>query len=151
MLHFGIKNYSKSAISPESIYVEINSSNVRPPSLQSIPFIDELQKLNLPIIVHTNEINSHLETLLLSKYFIKTGRPVNANSFAEAISASCLVLCCYDDNFSNLLLPNLCVFSSVKDLIDFIIYLESDNFMYERLLFAQKQILDQQLNLAYGS
>lgn len=142
------KNYSKPGILPDSIYIEINSSSVRPPCLESIPFINELQKLNMPIIVHTNEINSHLESLLLSKYFIKTGgRPVNANSFAEAISSSCLVLCCYNDNFSNLLLPDQCVFSSVKDLIDFILYLESDPGLYERLLFAQKQILDQQLNL----
>lgn len=133
-----------------SIYIEVNSSNIRPPTLQSIPFLEQLLLINIPIVVHSNDITNHLESLYKAKYFVKTGgRIVNANSFAEAISASCLVLCCYEDNFGNLLLPSQCLFHKVEDLIDYIVYQEANPDIYDHLLFAQKSILDSHIHFGF--
>ena len=134
----------------DGIYIEINSSGTRPPTLDSIPHIEKLIRLGLPVSVHPNRIDKHLALLLKSKYFIKTGgRPVNANSFAEAISASCLVLCCHGDNFSDLVLPHQCLFTSVDELIEYVSILEKNPTLYAKLLFAQKAILDSQVSYGF--
>jgi len=131
----------------QGIYLEINSGNKqeRPPKLSSIPDAIMLHaKTGLTIKTHKGTIDSHLTDLITSKYFIKLGgRPTRGNAFMEAISAHTLILMSKDDCFGNMTLPEATYFENIDDLIQKILYFESNPIPYYLLLEKQKQCLVQ--------
>ena len=141
--NFIIKNFKKKK-EKSGIYFEINSgkSNILS-SKKKYSFKDNFRKLKIPLRFHKGDIKTHLDQLVLSKYFVKyQGRPVRGNSFIEAISSECICFLSYSDCFGNLNLPNFCYYSDIEELLEKITFLENNNNERLDLILEQKKFLD---------
>ena len=140
---FFIKNYGKNS-SKSGIYFEVNSfNNIKNHDLKKISPPQKFKKLNIPLRYHQGTMKSHIDNLIVSKYFVKfEGRPVRGNSFIEAISSECVCFLNYADCYGELMFPKYCYYSDTNELLLKINYLEGNEEERLRLISEQKRILD---------
>ena len=141
--NFLIKNFNRNK-EKSGIYFEVNSFNTHWPSSNNKVIIPtNFKKLGIPLRFHNGDMKSHLDQLILSKYFVKyQGRPLRGNSFIEAISSECICFLNYSDCFGKLNLPKFCYYSDINELIQKINILENNNNQRLKLIIEQKNVLD---------
>lgn len=144
-LYYTIKNYLN-AESKGGIFIEINSCRGRPVSSYPGIFDKLSNEMDIPIILHNQNIKDNLISLYNSKYFIKFGgRPIRGNSVAEAISSNTLVLmdklyCGY-----GFLIGDECNITNETELYNKIKLFENDNTKYLDAIKIQKNLLEKHL------
>lgn len=122
------------------IYAEINCTEVRPPTLESIPNIVEIaREVDLGVNLHQSSVKDNLVTIMKSKYFIKYGgRDTRGNAFIESISCGTPVLFNPYECFGNLPLPTDSYFFSREQLVEKLKFLEANPNEYQNLLKQQR-------------
>ena len=142
--NFLITNFGK-GYKKNGLYFEVNSFNkIKNYYLKQKPIPKEFNKLGIALKFHDNEIESHIEKLVNSKYFVKyKGRPVRGNSFIEAISAECICFLGYSDCYGKINLPNFCYYSDLNDLLKKIKILEENDNKRLTLIKEQKLRLNE--------
>ena len=140
---FLIKNFYK-GIEKNGIYFEVNSFNTHwPSSKNKVNIPTNFKDLGIPLRFHNGDMKSHLDQLIISKYFIKyEGRQLRGNSFIEAISSDCICFLKYSDCYGKLNLPHFCYYSDIKELLEKIKILENNNNKRLELLLEQKNVLE---------
>ena len=140
---FFINNFKKN-IEKNGIYFEINSGITYKYTIKKkIKFKGYFKKLGIPLRFHKGDMKSHIDQLMISKYFVKyQGRPVRGNSFLEAISSECICFLSYSDCYGKLNLPSFCYYSNIKELLEKITFLEKNNKKRLDLILEQKNVLD---------
>ncbi len=127
------------------LFIDISCSKKRSEEklVTSIPsHLKNLNKLDLEIFLHNQEIKENLTSLYHSKYYVKLGGPkIRGNSIIEAISSNILVLANPDDIFFKVLIPDLCIVRNEHELIHKIEHFEKNPSEYLTHLEVQKILL----------
>ncbi len=139
--NFLIKNFNKD-IEKNGIYFEVNSFNTHW-TREKVNIPTNFKDLGIPLRFHNGDMKSHIDQLIISKYFVKyQGRTLRGNSFIEAISSECICFLKYSDCYGKLNLPSFCYYSDIKELMEKINILENNNNKRLELILEQKNVLD---------
>lgn len=125
------------------IFIEINSIPERP-AVTVPPTLQRLTRTGHPLLLHRQNIRDNLTALYDARYFVKVGgRIIRGNSVIEAISCGTLVLMNPAELTHSQLLPSETWVYSIEDVLEKISELDRNPREYQRLLEAQRVLLQQ--------
>ena len=126
----------------KGIYLEINNTTERPVNTIPEQFKIISNRLDIPIILHSQNILENIKRIINAKYFVKLyGRVIRGNGILEVISTGTLILInkrliMYDD-----LIPNECHVENAVELANKIYYFENNPDAYDAIILKQKTLL----------
>lgn len=126
----------------KGVYLEINNSTERPFITIPEQFLKIKEELNIPIIIHSQNILENIQRIANSKYFIKIfGRIIRGNGIMEVISAGTLILINKELITYHDLIPDDCHVETIDDIINKIKYFEENPVEYDRIIILQRTLL----------
>ena len=142
--NFLITNFKKNK-EKNGVYFEVNCFNkINNYYIKQSPLPNQFKELGMPLRFHNDDMEAHINKLVISKYFVKYGgRAVRGNSFIEAISAECVCFLGYSDCFGKINLPEFCYYSNLDELLEKIKILENNDKKRLKIIEEQKIILNQ--------
>jgi hypothetical protein len=121
------------------VFQEINNTQDRPVSQPHPAFLEITRQLNIPILLHSQNIVENIKCIFNSKYFVKIyGRVIRGNGVLEVISAGTLILLNKNLIMFHDLIPNECHVETIDDVIQKIKYFENNETEYQRVVQLQR-------------